>query len=189
MSYLNRFLEFPVLSTISATSLPEFKRTNDVVVVGYIAAEDKDSTGQFELLAKTMHPEYLFGITNDSALAKSERIDMPGVAVYKISNGEKNTLALVDDMDKMVINLKKTARPLIVDLAFELHEGLLDVSRQQTKSRVTHKLSLIACSLDEYSFWVRLCRYVSRTSTTTQGNRTISTRVSARDSIWYCRPD
>lgn len=139
-------MQFPVLSTISATSLPEFKRSSEAVVVGYIAAEDKDSKGQYELLAETMHPEYVFGITNDSALAKSECIDMPGVAVYKISDGEKNTLPVVDDMDRMVTNLRKTARPLIVNLASELHEGLLDVSRKQTKTRVTHKLSLIACS-------------------------------------------
>lgn len=137
MSYLNRFLQFPVLSTISATSLPEFKRSSDVVAVGYIAAEDNDSKGHFELLAKTMHPEYVFGITDDSALAKLEGIDMPGVAVYKLSDGEKNSLPLMDDMDEMVANLRKTARPLIVDLASEIHEGLLDVSRQQMETRVT----------------------------------------------------
>lgn len=136
MSYLNRFLQFPVLSTISATSLPEFKRSSDVVAVGYIAAEDKDSKGLFELLAKTMHPEYVFGITDDSALAKLEDIDMPGVAVYKVSDGEKNTLPLMDDVAEMVANLRKTARPLIVDLASERHEGLLDVSRQQMETRV-----------------------------------------------------
>lgn len=138
MSYLNRFLQFSVLSTISATSLAEFKRSGEVVVVGYIAARDKDSKRLFELLAKTMHPEYVFAITNDSALAKSERIDMPRVTEHKISNGEKNTLPLVDDMDKMVTSLRKIARPLIVDLAPELHESLLDVSRKQTKTRVTH---------------------------------------------------
>jgi hypothetical protein len=109
-------------------SLPEFTRSSDVVAVRYIVAEDKDSKGQFELLAKTMHPEYVFGITNDSAPAKFERIHMPRVAVYKVSDGEKNTLPLMDDTDEMVINLRKTARPLIIDFAFGLHEGLLDVS-------------------------------------------------------------
>jgi protein disulfide-isomerase A1 len=111
------------------------KSRSDVIVVGYIAEEDKDSKGQLELLAKTMHPEYVFGIINDSMLAEFECINMPGVAVYRISNGEKTNLPLVRDMDKMVAYLRKTARPLIVDLAFELLEGLLDVSRERTKTQ------------------------------------------------------
>lgn len=126
------------------TSLPELKRSSDVVAVGYIAAEAKDSKRQFELLAKTMHPEYVFGITSDSVLAKLEGIDMPEVAVYKVSDGEKNTLPLMDDMDEIVANLRKIARPLIVGLASELHKGILDVSWQQTEPRVTHEISLIA---------------------------------------------
>ena len=75
-----------------------------------------------------MHPEYVFGVTDDSALAKLERIDIPGIAVYKVADGEANTLPLIDDMDDMIDNLRMIARPLIVDLAHELHEGLLDVS-------------------------------------------------------------
>ncbi len=49
-------------------------------------------------------------------------------------------------MEKMVANLKKTARPLIVDLAAELHESLSDVSREQAELGISYKLSLIACS-------------------------------------------
>ena len=141
MSYLNRFLQFPVLSTISVTSLPEFKMSSDVVVVGYIAAEDADSIGRFELLAKTIHPDYVFGITNDTTLAESEHIRMPGVAVYKSSYGEKNTLPLVDNMDGMITNLRKTARPLIINLAFGNHESLLDVSL-----KMKHKPELLVNS-------------------------------------------
>src|ERR1700761_5862165 len=74
LSYLNRFLQFPVFSTVSAKSLPAFKKNSDVVVVGYVAADDEDSKAGFEALAKSMHPEYLFGVTNDPALADSECI-------------------------------------------------------------------------------------------------------------------
>ena len=99
-------------------------------MVGYIAAEDEDLQGEFELLAKTMHPEYVFGIAQDAALAELERIEIPAVAVYKSSDGELSTLSLMDDMEKLVANLRKTARPLIIDLVSELHEALLDVSQQ-----------------------------------------------------------
>lgn len=135
---------------ISATSLPEFKKSSEVVVVGYVAAEDKASKELFELLAKTVHPEYVFGITDDSALARLEGVDVPGVAVYKASDGEKNTLPLENDMDEMVADLRKSARPLIVDLVYELHDNLLDVCRQQQPISVAHKLSLTACSRWEF---------------------------------------
>jgi protein disulfide-isomerase A1 len=125
---LNRFLEFPTLSTVSLKTFPEFKESSDVVVVGYVGSKDSGPQGQFELLAKTMHPEYLFGITNDSALAKSEHIDMPGVAIYSTYDGGKHALSLVDDVNEMATALRKSARPLIIDLTFELHDGYLDVS-------------------------------------------------------------
>jgi len=121
-------LRFPVLSKVSAKSLPGFKQSSDVVVVGYVADEDTDSNAQFESLAKKMHPEYVFGITDDSTLAKYEDINVPGVAVYKPFDEEKDNLPLIPDIDQMITNLRKTARPLIIEVAPETHEDFLEVS-------------------------------------------------------------
>jgi hypothetical protein len=146
---LDRFLQFPIVSEVSAKSLPDFKRGGDAVAVGYIAAEDKESKRQFELLAKTIHPEYVFGFSDDPKLAKAEGIEMPRVVVYKDSDAEKNNLSLTDDLDDMVANLRFNARPLIVDLVFEIHEDLLDVSWQRAEPEGNQRVLLIA-----YSRWV-----------------------------------
>ena len=142
MAYLGRYLQFPVLSTITATSLTEFKNSSDAVVVGYIAAEDSSSKGQFELLASTMHPEYVFGISNDLTLAKLEQAYVPGLVVYIENDKERTALPLMDDLDEMVVNVRKAARPLIVDLVLEVHKNLLDVSGKQAEPVITWKLLL-----------------------------------------------
>ena len=142
MAYLGRYLQFPVLSTITATSLTEFKNSSDAVVVGYIAAEDGSSKGQFELLASTMHPEYVFGVSNDLTLAKLEQVNVPGIVVYTENDNERNALPLMGDLDEMVANVRKAARPLIVDLVLEVHKNLLDVSGKQAEPVITWNLLL-----------------------------------------------
>jgi hypothetical protein len=65
-----------------------------------------------------MHPEYVFGVTEVSALVASERVDMPGVAVYR--DGELDgVLRPQSDLDELATTLKKIARPLMADLALK----------------------------------------------------------------------
>jgi hypothetical protein len=65
-----------------------------------------------------MHPEYVFGVTEVSALAASERVGMPGVAVYR--DGELDgVLRPQSDLDELATTLKKIARPLMADLALK----------------------------------------------------------------------
>ena len=131
MPYVDRFLEFPVISTISESSLPDFKKKSDAVVVGYIAVEDEESREQIQSLAEAMHPEFVFGISRSLELAKSEGIDVPGVAVYRAYDAEMATIPLSNNTDQMIAALRKAGRPLIVDLAFNTHNDFLDVSQKQ----------------------------------------------------------
>ena len=128
VSYINRFLELPVLSTVSESSLPAFKKKNDAVVVGYIADEDEGSQKQFQSLAEAMHPEFVFGISHSLELARYEGVDAPGTAVYRFSDAEMATMPLSNDIDQMMTRLRKAGRPLIIDLAFNTHTEFLDVS-------------------------------------------------------------
>jgi protein disulfide-isomerase A1 len=131
---LNR-LSFPTISTISATSLEDFKSSNDVVVVGYLTPDDKDSHEAFSSLAEAMRADYLFGITNDSALAKAEQVDMPGIAIYKAFDEGKKVLHLAHDIGQMSASLRAAARPLVIDFVSELHEDYLDVSQRNYRAR------------------------------------------------------
>ncbi|KAH6002293.1 hypothetical protein HBI84_087160 [Parastagonospora nodorum] len=127
MSYLDRFLQFPVITPIDAASLPSFKSSCDAVVVGYTGLEDPVSTAQFESLAKSMHPELVFGVTDDSALAQAEGIKTPAIVVYNNAADERGALPVTGDIDELKANIRKAALPLIVNLYPEIHEDLLDM--------------------------------------------------------------
>ena len=131
MSYVDRFLELPVISTISEESLPAFQNKSDSVVVGYIEVEDEKSQEQFQSLAEAMHPEFVFGISHSLELAKSEGVDVPGIAVYRAHDAEMATVSLSNSTDQMIDALRKAGRPLIIDLAFNTHNNFLDVSQKQ----------------------------------------------------------
>lgn len=121
----------PVISNISEGSLADFKKKNDAVVVGYIAVEDEESREQFQSLAEAVHPEFIFGVSRSLELAKSEGVDVPGVAVYRTSDAEMATITLSNNTDQLVAALRKAGRPLIIDLSFNTHNDFLDVSQEQ----------------------------------------------------------
>lgn len=133
ISWLRRFLRFPVVSSITAASLCDYKQSSNVVVVAYISACDTRSQSTFAVLAQTMHPEFVFCIAREPALASAEGINMPGIAVYKTFEDEQTVVPvqLTDDVDQMVAAVRRAAQPLIVNLVVELHNDFLNVSLQR----------------------------------------------------------
>ena len=75
-----------------------------------------------------MRADYLFGITNDSAFANAQHVDMPGIAVYKTFDEGKEVLHLSHDIDQMSASLRAAARPMVLDFVSELHEDYMNVS-------------------------------------------------------------
>ena len=75
-----------------------------------------------------MRVDDLSTITNDSALAKGEQVDMPGIAVCTAFDEGKKALRLAHGIDQMSASLRAAARPLVIDLMSELHEDCLDVN-------------------------------------------------------------
>jgi hypothetical protein len=98
------------------------------VIVGYTVFEDFTATAQFESLAKAMHPEFVFGVTDDVALARAENIHAPAIVVYNNAADERCVLPITSDLDQLKAGIRKAALPLIVDLHLEIHDDLLDVS-------------------------------------------------------------
>lgn len=155
MSYLDRYLQFPVITTIGIDTLSTFKSSCDVVVVGYTDLEDHTSTAHFESLATAMHPELVFGVTDNTALAEAEGVNTPVLVVYNNAAHERRALPITSDTDQLKANLRKAALPLMVELYTEIHDNLLDVS----KSLISTILSDRACR------WARLLHTSSRSQT------------------------
>lgn len=116
-----------MISTVTANSLEDFKNASDVVVVGYFAPEDKASHKAFTSLADSMRDDYLFGVIADDALARAEKINIPGVAVYKAFDEGKNVFELTPDIYAMSAFVKNAGRPLVVEFLPELHDDYVNV--------------------------------------------------------------
>lgn len=98
------------------------------MVIGYPDTEDPDTATQFEALATAMHPEFVFGVTNNAAIAGKENVDAPAMVVYNNTTDERCIIPITSGVEGMGSNIRKAALPLIVDLHPEIHEDLLDVS-------------------------------------------------------------
>jgi len=72
----------------TADTFQDFKKANGVVVIGYLATDDKESHEKVLSLANAMRDDFLFGITSDEALANLERVSFPSLAVYKSFDDE-----------------------------------------------------------------------------------------------------
>jgi Thioredoxin-like domain len=91
------------------------------------APDDKTSHKAFTSLADSMRDDHLFGVVADDTLAKVEKINIPGVAVYKAFGEGKNVFESTPDIDAMSAFLKNAGRPLVVEFLPELHDDYINV--------------------------------------------------------------
>jgi hypothetical protein len=98
------------------------------VIIGYTDPENSTATTQFEALANAMHPEFVFGITDDTALAQADSVHAPAIVVCNNTADEGCVLPITGDLDELQASIRKASLPVIIDLHHEIHEDLLDVS-------------------------------------------------------------
>jgi protein disulfide-isomerase A1 len=117
----------PTISRVTADSLQHLKSASNVVVVGYFAPDDNISHEAFTSVAEAMHEDYVFGVTNDDALAKKEQINVPGIALYKDFDEGKNAFELTHDSQAISTFIKAAGTPSVVEFHPELHFSYIDV--------------------------------------------------------------
>jgi protein disulfide-isomerase A1 len=127
VSYVTR-QSLPTISIVTADSLQDLKSTSNVVVVGYFAPDDNISHKAFTSVAEAMHEDFVFGVTNDDALAKKEQINVPGIALYKNFDEGKNAFELTHDSQAISAFVKAAGTPLVAEFYPELHFSYIDVS-------------------------------------------------------------
>ena len=121
----------PAVSILTAESLEEFKTADKVVLVGYFAADDKTSNTTYGEVATALRDDYLFGATNDAALAKAAGVKQPAIVLYKTFDEGKNTFE--EKFDKAAITkfAKTSATPLIGEVGPETYADYMAVSTSQ----------------------------------------------------------
>lgn len=124
ISYMTK-QALPSVSTLDSTTLEEFKTADKVVLVAYLAADDKASNETFTEVANGLRDSYLFGATNDGALAKAEGVKQPAIVLYKTFDEGKNTFEEKFTEEAIQDFAKTASTPLVGDVGPETYSGYM----------------------------------------------------------------
>ncbi|EXJ70455.1 protein disulfide-isomerase A1 [Cladophialophora psammophila CBS 110553] len=124
VSYMTK-QQLPAVSLLTPETLEEFKTTDKVVIVAYISADDKSSNQTFTSLAESLRDEYIFGASNDAALAKAEGVKQPAIVLYKDFDEGKNTFTESFDEEAISKFIKTASTPLVGEVGPETYAGYM----------------------------------------------------------------
>ena len=127
VSYMTK-QSLPAVSILSSETLTEFKTADKVVVVAYFAADDTKSNTTFSEVAEKLRDDYLFGATNDVALAKVEGVKQPGIVLYKTFDEGRDTYEEKFDEELISQFIKTAAIPLVGEVGPETYASYMAVS-------------------------------------------------------------
>lgn len=115
----------PAVSVLDKDTLEEFKKADKVVVVAYIAADDKTSTETFAAIAQELRNTYPFGSALDVKLAEAEGVTAPAIVVYKSFDEGKNTHSEKFDAEEIKKFIQTAATPLIGEVGPDTYAGYM----------------------------------------------------------------
>lgn len=81
MSYMIK-QSLPAVSPVTQENLEEFKGMDKVVIVSYVASGEKQAE-TFKEIAEAERDNFLFGASEDAALAEAEGVKQPAIVLYK----------------------------------------------------------------------------------------------------------
>ncbi|RAL66890.1 hypothetical protein DID88_007672 [Monilinia fructigena] len=124
VSYMTK-QSLPAVSILTKDTLEDFKTADKVVLVAYFDAEDKTSNATFTTVAEKLRDDYLFGASNDAALAKAEGVKFPSVVLYKSFDEGKAIFPGAFDAEIMEKFAKTASIPLIGEVGPETYAGYM----------------------------------------------------------------
>lgn len=115
----------PAVSVLTKDTLEDFKTADKVVLVAYVAADDKANNETFTKVAETLRDTYLFGGVNDAAVAEAEGVKAPAIVLYKSFDEGKNVFSEKFDAEAIEAFAKTAATPLIGEVGPETYSGYM----------------------------------------------------------------
>jgi protein disulfide-isomerase A1 len=115
----------PAVSALDAETLEDFKTADKVVLVAYLDASDKSSTDTYSAIAEKLRDNYLFGSTNDAALAEAEGVTAPAIVLYKQFDEGKAVFSEKFDEDAIVSFTKTASTPLVGEVGPETYSDYM----------------------------------------------------------------
>lgn len=95
------------------------KEKEEIVLVGYFAADDVVAKGALWAAAEKLHEDYPIGVTFDAAAAAAAGVSFPAIVMYE-PNGEGKEIYQgdIEDIEAIKTFAKNTYTPLIGELGF-----------------------------------------------------------------------
>jgi len=118
----------PAVSTLTSDTLEEFKTQDKVVVVAYFASDDKTSNETFSKVADSMRDDFLFGATNDVALAEAAGVKQPGLVMYKDFDDGAATFDKKFTSEAVEEFIKSASIPLVGEIGPDTYASYMAVS-------------------------------------------------------------
>ena len=115
----------PAVSILDKDTLTEFKTADNVVLVAYIAADDKASNETYTKVAESLRDSYLFGGVNDAALAEAEGVKAPAIVLYKSFDEGKNVFSDKFEEQAILDFAQVASTPLIGEVGPETYSGYM----------------------------------------------------------------
>ncbi|KAJ5475039.1 Protein disulfide-isomerase [Penicillium diatomitis] len=120
VSYMTK-QSMPAISMLTEETLEEFKTMDKIVIVGYLGADDKATNKSFTTFAESQRDNYLFGASNDAALAKAEGVKQPSIVLYKDFDEKKAVYEGKQDLESILAWVTVASTPLVGELGPETY--------------------------------------------------------------------
>ena len=117
----------PSVTTVTAETLEEFKAMDKVALLGYFAEDDSASRDSFTAVAENLRNDYLFGATNDAALAKDAGVSQPAIVLYKDFDDGKDVFDGKFDEESITSFAKTSSTPLVGEVGPETYSSYMSV--------------------------------------------------------------
>lgn len=117
----------PAVSSVTEENLEEFKTLDDIVVIGYVGSDDKKASKTFTSFAESQRNNYLFGASNDAAIAKAEGVKQPSIVLYKDFDEKKAVYDGKLEQEDILNWVKTASTPLVGELGPETYSKYMAV--------------------------------------------------------------
>ncbi|KAI9468706.1 protein disulfide-isomerase precursor [Coemansia sp. RSA 989] len=114
VSYMRRHQQ-PAVTDLSQSSLAQFTQASGVAAVGFFERSAPEFA-VFEAAAQELRDEFSFGVVKDKAVAKSQNVPVPGVAVYT-NEGSMDIFTGSLTTDNLVKFVRMSSVPLLGELS------------------------------------------------------------------------
>jgi protein disulfide-isomerase A1 len=115
----------PAVSILNGETLEDFKTADKVVLVAYIDASDKASSEAYTTFAEKFRDNYLFGSTDDAALAEAEGVTAPAIVLYKQFDEGKAVFSDKFEEESLTSFAKTASTPLVGEVGPETYSDYM----------------------------------------------------------------